>query len=83
MSKTHIKNSTQLLQHIADGIKYVQNCNPRTTIANISVTFYNDDAEALSFALDIATAIDWIINDVYFDESNNWATATIAKVDVF
>ena len=70
----HIIHREDLLQNIAAGLKQ----HYRTKIANLEVVLYHDDEEVLR--TDILTMLDYIANDTYWNEVNDWSHANRAEV---
>lgn len=72
-----IKNREKLLQDITDGLKR----HAFVKLGCLEVHLYSEDEECLLEAY-VHTALDFIINDIYYDENSNWSEATSAKVVV-
>lgn len=71
-----IKNKNKLLQDIADGLK----ANERYALSNLEVAFF---VGKTAYTLTVGHAIDFIVNDVYWDERGNWSKADRAEVRVY
>lgn len=71
----HLKHADRLLQDIADGL-VGKDAGPRL----LCVTFHcgND-----KYDFDLATAIDVIANDLYWDERGDWSDADRATVSTY
>lgn len=72
----NIKNKDKLLQDIADGLK----ANERYSLSNLEVAFFVGQT---AYTLTVGHAIDFIVNDIYWDERGNWAKADRAEVRIF
>lgn len=70
----HIIHREALLQNIAAGL----NQHDGTKIANLEVVLYHDGEEVLR--TDVPTMLDYIANDIYWNEVNDWSHANRAEV---
>jgi len=87
-----LAHAPKLLQDIVDGLKDLEQeeqrkqaaCVPFHPIqfAHIGVTFYEGGGDTGDVVWDgsLATALDFISNDTYWDEERNWAGADTASV---
>jgi len=73
---TNIMNAGKLLQDISDGI----NQHHQNSIACLEVIFYEDGEEVLKTGL--PTALNYLANDIYWNEEGNWSLADMAKIKV-
>lgn len=67
-------NAFDLLQNIAAGL----NKHHMTRIANLEVIFYEDDEALLK--TDVQTALDYLANDIWWNEEGEWDSAHRAEV---
>lgn len=72
MNDRKIKNMEGLLQNIAAGL------NLHSKLGNLEVVFYENNKEVL--CTNVQTALDYLANDIYWNEDNDWSQATHAKV---
>lgn len=72
----HIKNCHELLQIIAAGVNHYSNHH----VYNLEVTFTDEGEEVLT--TDVATALDYLANDIYWNEEGDWSNANSAEVRV-
>jgi len=72
----NIKHRDELLQQIAAGV----NKHERVRICDLEVTFTYDGTIVLK--TDLQTALDYLANDIYWNESSSWSEANLACVDV-
>jgi hypothetical protein len=77
MTEFNIRNRETLLQNMAAGL----NQHDKARVWNLEVVFMRGDDEVV--VAPIATALGWIANDIYWDESANWADATHCLVRTF
>lgn len=66
-------NANKLLQDIADGLKTWD----RVPMCHLMVVFSDGDN---SWSFSVSQAIDFIVNDIYWDERGNWSHVTGAQV---
>lgn len=78
----NLQHPNELLSDIADGLNALVPRRlvppPKVSLACIEVVFITPDGQRYEF--DLASAIDVIGADLYFDERGNWADATHAEV---
>jgi len=72
----HIKNQRVLLQNIAAGLNKYDD----TRIGSLEVIFFRNRKEVLR--TDVQTALDYLANDIYWNECGDWSDATHAEVSV-
>ena len=72
----NIKYRDDLLQLVIDGINKYKD----KTIASLEVVLYKDK-EAI-FTADLATTLNYLINDIYWNEEGDWSDANLAEVRV-
>lgn len=95
-SDRHIENWIDLLQQIADGIKTLEHEYPNTKLATIQVRLcYKTKSKTTDlWCGPIATAIDHLINDIYWGDNGvadrrgnfkqgDWSKANVAIVETF
>ena len=79
----HIRHQRELLQQIADGLGKLQGPGA-VRIGAIEVIFVTEvpggSEERYRFGL--ASALDALANDIYWDERGNWSGARLARVEV-
>ena len=75
MADWNIVNRETILQNIAAGLNY----RLEHKVADLTVTFYCPDG-TIDFS--VPDALDYLANDIYWNEEANWADATSAKVRV-
>lgn len=78
----NIKHQRELLQQIAAGVKK----HDGARVHNLKVTLQVDPVdgpEGQDYEFDLATALDCLANDIYWDDRGNWAEARLAKVETF
>jgi len=70
-----IQNKMDLLQGIADGLKD----HAHERVENLIVEFeVLDDGDTFDF--DVPTAIDYLVNNVHWDERGDWSMADSVRV---
>ncbi|MCK5603598.1 hypothetical protein KAR91_17060 [Candidatus Pacearchaeota archaeon] len=69
-----IKNKMDLLLNIAHDLNRHNTCS----IANLEVVFYEDKEVVLETG--VATALEYLANDIYWNEESNWSNANLAEV---
>jgi hypothetical protein len=74
----NIKNVEGLLQNIAAGLNQFNKPGCRTPVNCIEVTFH---CEMCKYSFALPQALNYLANDIYWDETGNWADATHATVD--
>ena len=75
-----IENRESLLQDIADGLSKLEE-GSRADLNCIEVVFLEDGVERFKGSL--STAIDYIVNDIYFDDQDDWSASNEAIVRTF
>ena len=70
----NIKRSDELLQNIAAGVNKLDH----NKVGDLEVVFYEDGKEVLATGL--ATALDYLAQDIYWNEEGSWANAERAEV---
>jgi hypothetical protein len=75
MEKT-IKFKDILLQMIADDLNLYKNHR----VCDVEVVFYENDIQVMK--RDVPTALNYLVNNIYWDEENNWSGADKAEVRV-
>lgn len=73
----NIKHREVLLQNIAAGLNQFDKPGCRTPVNCIEVIF---NCEMNKYQFPLAVALDYIANDIYWDENGNWSDATHATV---
>jgi hypothetical protein len=73
----NIKNAGALLYDIAAGLNRFNKPKCRTPVNCIEVIFHCEDKD---YQFGLAQALDYLANDIYWDETGNWADATRATV---
>ena len=71
-----IKFKNTLLQNIADGLNKYQS----RKIIDLEVQFFVDNE--LVMTRDVPTALNYLVNDIYWDEDNDWSDANHAKMRI-
>jgi len=71
-----IKNKTDLLLNIAHGLNKHDTCK----ISDLEVVLLEDGEEVLRAG--VATALDYLANDIYWNEESDWRNANLAEVRV-
>ncbi len=71
-----IKFKNTLLQNIADGLNKYQS----RKIIDLEVQFFVD--KKLVMTRDVPTALNYLVNDIYWDEDNDWSDANHAKMRI-
>lgn len=71
-----IRHKISLLQNIAAGL----NQHERRKVCDLEVSLYQDGKCVLQTS--VPTALDYLANDIYWNEENNWSEANIAEVTV-
>lgn len=71
-----IKNAFVLLQNIAAGL----NKHLNSPVWNLEVILYEDRDVVLK--TDVPTAIDYLANDIRWNEDGDWSNANLAEVRV-
>jgi hypothetical protein len=75
-----IKNWRTLLQNIAAGL----NKHNQTNLGCLEVVFFENnpltDLDEEIVKTGVQTALDWIANDIYWNEEADWSNATHAEV---
>ncbi|KKN03883.1 hypothetical protein LCGC14_1103130 [marine sediment metagenome] len=71
-----IKFKNTLLQNIADGLNKYQS----RKIIDLEVQFFVD--KELVMTRDVPTALNYLVNDIYWDEDNDWSDANHAKMRI-
>lgn len=85
---TSIENKDPLLADVARGLsKLVKehlarplHARSKLDVCCIEVIFY--DGKEVVLTTDLAMALDYLANDIYYDEESNWSGATRAEVRV-
>lgn len=72
----NIKNWQSLLQNIAAGLNKFEDVK----ISYLEVLLYKN--KHLVLCTDLQTALDYIANDIYWNENSNWSDANKAVVRV-
>lgn len=80
----HIMNPITLLQDIADGMKKLEKEARTVDVNYLNVQFFTGKKrkKCVMRGCSVSQAIDWIINDVYYDENSDWSEATSATVEI-
>lgn len=73
-TKYKIVNREVLLQNISDGLAYKGN----RRIGDVEVVFLQGEQELLCTG--VAEAINYLVNDTYWNEDSNWSEADKAEV---
>lgn len=71
------KNKLSLLDDIARGLKK----HERHSVANLKASFFKEGECLLETS--IAAAIDYLANDITFDEKGEWSEAAYIEIDTF
>jgi hypothetical protein len=71
-----IRHREGLLQNIASGLSRFQ----ENKIYNLQVRFLEDGKTVLK--ADVPTALDYLANDIYWNEESDWSNANIAVVEI-
>jgi hypothetical protein len=74
MENQKIKHLTDLLQNIAAGVNHHQSHR----VYALEVVLFEDDKEVLR--TNLATILDYLANDIYWNEESDWRNANRAKV---
>jgi hypothetical protein len=75
-----LKHADTLLWYIARGL---QELGGDPKLGTVEVRFYfNVNAEGPVLVCDLATALSYIADDIYWDGESNWSEATYATVRV-
>ena len=69
-----IKNKMDLLLNIAHGLNRHNTCR----ISDLEVVFYENDTIVLE--TNVQTALDYLANDIYWNEDSCWSNANLAEV---
>jgi len=75
-----IKYANELLQQIAAGVNQLSGKHRYLSLAAVEVALVNGDDK--EFTVDLATALDYLANDIYWNEDGDWSDARIARVRV-
>lgn len=73
-----IKQHRKLLQDIADGLK----ANHNVRVHDLQVRMYSAKEADVVLVRDVPTALDYLANDIWWDENGEWADACEARVEV-
>jgi len=74
----YYRHANRLLQDIADGLRGYE--DGEVKLSSLEVTLYHNERKLLS--LSVGQAIDWIVNDVTWDERGDFSAANSAEVVV-
>lgn len=75
MSEWKIKNRETLLQNIAAGLNH----RKTSCLVHLEAVFYEDGEVVMK--RDVPTALDYLANDIYWDEDSDWSNADTASVE--
>lgn len=73
----NIKHQVKLLQQLAAGLSKI---DKRITLGNIEVVIIDGDNE---YTFSLVYALDFISNDIFYDERGDWSNADKAIVRTF
>jgi hypothetical protein len=76
-SRYTVRHTRSLLQQIAVGI----NQQRKHKIEDIQVELFDTDRPDCKFLFGLNDVLDYLANDIYFDDRGDWAAARLAKVE--
>jgi hypothetical protein len=79
--KWDLVHREDLLWQLAQEIKRLEDERAHTELCHLKVRFFKDDEE-ITRIYSIAIALDWIVNDIYYNEKANWSEANKLTVEL-
>jgi len=77
--QTMFPNYIRLMQDLADA--WLNNVGPERKAGYISFYFVDEDGKRGSPNMDTGTMLDYLLNDIYYNEEYNWKHAYGVKYD--
>lgn len=77
-----LKNRESLLQNLADGLRELEASDHPPRLSNLKFTLFKGDEE-LTYVYSVSVILDWIVNDITWNEESDWSEADRLTVKTY